>query len=271
MPVELGSFDIIIGMDLLAKYQAVIVCAEKIVRIPCGNETLIVHGDGSNWGNKTRLNIISCTKMQKYYLEDYRSSTELHKWNPKLLDTWSEKTLATVTLSGLAPPKMKELSDQLKELSEKVFIRPNSSPWGAPVLLFKKRDGSFRMCIDYQELNKLTMKNRYPFPNASLPQTDGQSEKDYSNSEDRCGHCCDRLWKGREVSFTCLCWANFGEVLLTVQKIDSKDDQKKVIQIKQRIKATRESTKDLRRFKAKADGISSGDMSYASKFALEKE
>nr|GFB43091.1 reverse transcriptase domain-containing protein [Tanacetum cinerariifolium] len=65
MPVELGSFDAIIGMDWLAKYQAVIVCAEKIVRIPWGNETLIIHGDGSNRGNATRLSIISCTKTEK--------------------------------------------------------------------------------------------------------------------------------------------------------------------------------------------------------------
>nr|GEV83911.1 putative reverse transcriptase domain-containing protein [Tanacetum cinerariifolium] len=64
----------------------------------------------------------------------------------------------------LAPFEMKELSDQLQELSDKGFVRPSSSPWGALVLFFKKKDGSFRMCIDYQELNKLTVKNRYPLP-----------------------------------------------------------------------------------------------------------
>nr|GEX81166.1 putative reverse transcriptase domain-containing protein [Tanacetum cinerariifolium] len=64
----------------------------------------------------------------------------------------------------LAPSEMKELAEQLKELSDKRFIRPSSSPWGAPVLLVKKKDGSFRMCIDYRELNKLTVKNRYLLP-----------------------------------------------------------------------------------------------------------
>ncbi|GJX23076.1 putative reverse transcriptase domain-containing protein [Tanacetum coccineum] len=59
---------------------------------------------------------------------------------------------------------MKELLEQLQELSDKAFIRPNSSPWGAPVLFVKKKDGSFQMCIDYQELSKLTVKNRYPLP-----------------------------------------------------------------------------------------------------------
>ncbi|GKE47336.1 putative reverse transcriptase domain-containing protein [Tanacetum coccineum] len=64
----------------------------------------------------------------------------------------------------LAPSEMKELSEQLQELFDKGFIRPGSSLWGAPVLFVKKKDGSFKMCIDYRELNKLTVKNRYPLP-----------------------------------------------------------------------------------------------------------
>ncbi|GKF85081.1 hypothetical protein Tco_0249979 [Tanacetum coccineum] len=62
----------------------------------------------------------------------------------------------------LAPSEMQELSNQLQELAERGFIRPSTSPWGAPVLFVKKKNGSFRMCIDYRELNKLTVKNRYP-------------------------------------------------------------------------------------------------------------
>ncbi|GJR81159.1 putative reverse transcriptase domain-containing protein [Tanacetum coccineum] len=64
----------------------------------------------------------------------------------------------------LALSEMKELSEQLQELSNKGFIRPSSSPWGALVLFVKKKDGSFRMCIDYRELNKLIVKNHYPLP-----------------------------------------------------------------------------------------------------------
>ncbi|GKC82470.1 putative reverse transcriptase domain-containing protein, partial [Tanacetum coccineum] len=64
----------------------------------------------------------------------------------------------------LAPSELEDLSGQLKELQDKGLIRPSSSPWGAPVLFVKKKDWSFRMCIDYRELNKLTIKNRYPLP-----------------------------------------------------------------------------------------------------------
>nr|GEX88212.1 reverse transcriptase domain-containing protein [Tanacetum cinerariifolium] len=69
MPVEMGSFDVIIGMDWLSRYQAVIVCADNIVRIPWGRKTLIFHGDGSNPEHETQLNIISCAKTHKYMLK----------------------------------------------------------------------------------------------------------------------------------------------------------------------------------------------------------
>ncbi|GJV92999.1 putative reverse transcriptase domain-containing protein [Tanacetum coccineum] len=201
LPIELGSFDVIIGMDWLSKYHAVIDCAEKIVRIPWGNETLIIHGDGSKQGNGTRLNIISCTKTHKYLLKGHHvflasitaKETEDRSGEKRLEDVPIVQDFPEVfpeELPGLpptrqvefqidlipgaapvarapyrlAPSEMKELSEQLQELSDKGFIRPSSSPWGAPVLFVKKKDGSFRMCIDYRELNKLTVKNRYPLP-----------------------------------------------------------------------------------------------------------
>ena len=64
----------------------------------------------------------------------------------------------------MSPTELKELKVQLQELLDKGFIRPSFSPWGAPVLLVKKKDGSFRLCIDYRELNKVTVKNKYPLP-----------------------------------------------------------------------------------------------------------
>ncbi|GJS95366.1 putative reverse transcriptase domain-containing protein [Tanacetum coccineum] len=70
----------------------------------------------------------------------------------------------------LAPSEMKELSKQLKELSDKGFIRPSSSPWGAPVLFVKKKDGSFQMCIDYWELNKLMLQGSSAYSKIDLSQ-----------------------------------------------------------------------------------------------------
>ncbi|GKA03724.1 putative reverse transcriptase domain-containing protein [Tanacetum coccineum] len=161
---ELGSFNVIIGMDWLAKYHVVSVCAEKIVRIPWGKETLIVRGNGSDRGNETRLNITSCTKTQKYMLKGCHvflahvttKKTEDKSEGKQLEDVPIVRDFLEVILKDfqvpyrLAPSEMKELS--------------SSSPWGASVLFVKKKDGSFRMCVDYRELNKLTIKNRYPLP-----------------------------------------------------------------------------------------------------------
>nr|GEU60803.1 putative reverse transcriptase domain-containing protein [Tanacetum cinerariifolium] len=168
MLAELSSFYIIIGMDWLARYQAVIVCAEKIVRIPWRSETLIIHGDGSNQGNKARLNIISCTKTHKYMLEGCH--VFLAHVTTKETEDKTEK---------------KQLKD---ELSDKGFITPSSTPRGAPVFFVKKKDGSFRMCINYQELNKLTVKNRYPLPRIDDLFDQLQGSRVYSKIDLRSGY-----------------------------------------------------------------------------------
>ncbi|GJW26628.1 putative reverse transcriptase domain-containing protein [Tanacetum coccineum] len=153
---ELVSLNVIIGMDWLAKYQAVIVCAEKIVRIPWGNETLIVRVE------EKRLEDVPIVKdFLKVFPEDLSGipPTRQVEFQIDLVPSASPVARAPYRL---APSEMKELSEQLKELSNKGFIRPSSSPWGAPVLFVKKKDASFRMCIGYHELNKLTVKNHYP-------------------------------------------------------------------------------------------------------------
>nr|GEU39840.1 hypothetical protein [Tanacetum cinerariifolium] len=192
MPVRVGSFNVIIGMDWLRKCQAVIMCDEKLVRVPYGNETLIFHDDGSNDRKESRLTIISCLKAQEYMVKgcqifDFSGLPPVRpvEFQIKLIPGPAPIARA---LYRLAPSEMKELTEQLQELFDKGFIRPSSLPWGAPVLFVKKKDGSFRMCIDYWELNKLTIKNRYPLPriNDLFDQLQGSSI--YSKIDLRSGY-----------------------------------------------------------------------------------
>ncbi|GJS91129.1 putative reverse transcriptase domain-containing protein [Tanacetum coccineum] len=160
MPVELGSFDAIIGMDWLAKYQAIIVCAEKIVLFLAHVTT----NEVEDKSEKKRLEDVPIVRdFPEVFPEDLPGlpPTRQVEFQIDLIPGAAPVARAPYRL---APSEMKELSEQLKELSDKGFIRPSSSPWGAPVLFVKKKDGSFRMCIDYRELNKLTVKNRYPLP-----------------------------------------------------------------------------------------------------------
>ncbi|GJR64977.1 putative reverse transcriptase domain-containing protein [Tanacetum coccineum] len=156
MPVELGSFDAIIGnVTRLKKYM------EK------GFPIFLAHVTAKEVEDKS----------EKKRLEDVpivRDFPEVFPEDLPGLPPTRQVEFQIDLIPGVAPvarapyrlalSEMKELSEQLKELSDKGFIRPNSSLWGALVLFVKKKDGSFRMCIDYRELNKLMVKNHYPLP-----------------------------------------------------------------------------------------------------------
>ncbi|GJZ12300.1 putative reverse transcriptase domain-containing protein [Tanacetum coccineum] len=199
MPVELGSFDVIIGMDWLAKYHALIVCDEKVVRIPYGDEVLIIRGDNCDSGSK--LNIISCTRTHKYiekgcqvYLAQVTSKKAGDKSEEKRLEDVSivrefpevfpedlpglpparqvqfqidlVPGAAPVARASyrLAPAEMQELSTQLQELSDRGFIRPSSSPWGAPVLLSRGKKRKRWFFLDVYRLpvySKIDLRSGY--------------------------------------------------------------------------------------------------------------
>ena len=87
-----------------------------------------------------------------------------HRSDPFLIELEPGTAPLSKSLYRMAPAEMAELKKQLEELLDKGFIRPSSSPWGAPVLFVKKKDGSMRLCIDYRGLNRVTGKNKYPLP-----------------------------------------------------------------------------------------------------------
>nr|GEY64437.1 putative reverse transcriptase domain-containing protein [Tanacetum cinerariifolium] len=179
--------------DELVERDALIVYGRKEVHVPYKNKTLVVKSESS----VSRLKVISCIKARKYIERGSQlfiaQLTEKKPAKKQLQDVPVICNFPKVFLDDLpgfppprqvefkiepipgvaavarapyrlAPSELKELSDQLKELSEKGFIRLSFSSWGALVLFVKKKDISFRMCIDYRELNKLTVKNRYPLP-----------------------------------------------------------------------------------------------------------
>nr|GEU91394.1 putative reverse transcriptase domain-containing protein [Tanacetum cinerariifolium] len=171
MPIELGSFDFI-----------------------------IVQGDEGDYGEKSKLGIISCTKTQKYIKRGcliFLAKVIKKEAEDKL----KEKQLEDVPtvrdfpeffpedFPGLPPTRQVEIQiDLLQELSDKGFIRPSSSHWGAPVLFVKKKDGSFQMCINYRKLNKLTEKNRYLLSRIDDLFDQLQGSRVYSKIDPRSGY-----------------------------------------------------------------------------------
>ncbi|KAL8105647.1 hypothetical protein AgCh_029446 [Apium graveolens] len=192
IPFKLGEFDIILGMDWLSKHDAQIDCRNKKVMVKMPDERIVTFKGQKQV--KKFLTMIQAKKLLRQGCEHFVAyvidrSQEPAKLEDILIvnefpDVFPEELLGlppdreiefaidlapgTEPVSKapyrMAPVEMKELAKQLQELLEKGVIKPSVSPWGAPVLFVKKKDGSMRLYIDYRELNKLTIKNKYLLP-----------------------------------------------------------------------------------------------------------
>ncbi|KAA3490754.1 DNA/RNA polymerases superfamily protein [Gossypium australe] len=193
MELPFGEFDLILGMDWLVKYQANLDCAAKrmVLKTAEGDEVVMI-GDRRNYLS----NVVSALKAERMVkkgceaylvricaLEAKESVVEVRTVG-EFADVFPEELpglppdrevefgidllpgTAPVSIAPyrMAPKELVELKAQIQELLDRGFIQPSISPWGAPVLFVKKKDGSMRMCIDYRQLNKLTIKNKYPLP-----------------------------------------------------------------------------------------------------------
>ncbi|TYK31665.1 ty3-gypsy retrotransposon protein [Cucumis melo var. makuwa] len=192
--LDMHDFDVILGMDWLAANHASIDCFLKEVAF---NPPLMASFKFKGEGSRSLPKVISAMRASKLLsrgtwsilasvvdtrevdvslssepvVRDYPDvfPEELPGLPPhREIEFAIELVLGTLPISRapyrMAPIELKELEVQLQELLNEGFIRPSVSPWGAPVLFVKKKDGSIRLCIDYREFNKVTVKNKYPLP-----------------------------------------------------------------------------------------------------------
>jgi hypothetical protein len=175
--LESKSIDVILGMDWLSKHKVLIDCAKKFVKLtnPEGKEMEFVI--------ETVVTTKGVANRAKVKQLDARQGSEVPVVN-EFPDVFPEELLGMPpdrdikfvielkpgttpiykTPYRMATPELVELKEHIKELLEKGFIRPSSSPWGIPVIFVLKKDGTQRLCMDYHALNEVTVKNKYPLP-----------------------------------------------------------------------------------------------------------
>ena len=188
------EFDVILGMDWLSRHRAIVDCRMKRVTLRTSDDSEVIFiGERPNHlsnvisaavarkmvrkGCEAYLAYMIDTVQARPSVSDIPTVSDSPDVFPEefpglppqreiefAIDVVPGATPASVTPYRMAPLELKELKLQLQELLDKGFIRPSVSPWGAPVLFVKKKDGTLRLCVDYRQLNKLTVKNKYPLP-----------------------------------------------------------------------------------------------------------
>jgi hypothetical protein len=164
--------NIILGMDWLRKYDRVILCAKREIRLTKEDGTIVEFNAAIQAKQVNLLN-----KVQGTSLNEIRIAQEYPDVFPDDLPGMSpdrDIDFIIELLPGMPPiskrpyrmpvNELVELKKQIAELQSKEVIRPSSSPWGAPMLFVEKKDGTQQMCVDYRSLNEVTIKNKYPLP-----------------------------------------------------------------------------------------------------------
>ncbi|KAH0694961.1 hypothetical protein KY285_022058 [Solanum tuberosum] len=192
--LDMVDFDVILGMDWLHACYASLDCRTRTVKFQFPNEPVIMWSSSSTVPKGRFISYLKARKLVSkgciYQLvRVHDSSVEIPHFQsvpivrefPEVfpddlpgippereidfgIDLIPDTRPISIPPYRMAPAELKELKEQLKDLLEKGFIRPSVSPWGAPILIVRKKDGSLRMCIDYRQLNKVTIKNKYPLP-----------------------------------------------------------------------------------------------------------
>ena len=186
--LDIHDFDVILGMDWLSRHHATVDCYKKEVRFCRPGETEIVfYGLRKTLPNNIMTAMKASKMLQKSYhgylayaIEVRDGGSRLEEFTDVLpedlpgippdreIDFQIELAFGTKPISKapyrMAHLELKELKVQMEELVNKGFFRPSTSPWGAPILFVKKKDGSLRLCINYRDLNKVTIRNQYPLP-----------------------------------------------------------------------------------------------------------
>ena len=192
--LDIHDFDVILGMDWLSRHHATVDCYRKEVRLCRPGQTEVVfYGLRKTLPNSIMTAIKANKMLRKSYPGYLAYAIEVRDSGSRLEDIPVVREFSDVFLHDLlgiprdreidfhielapgtepifkvpykmAPLELKELKVQMEELVSKGFVRQSTSPWVAPVLFVKKKDGSLRLCIDYRELNKVTIRNQYPLP-----------------------------------------------------------------------------------------------------------
>ncbi|XP_038889215.1 uncharacterized protein LOC120079100 [Benincasa hispida] len=155
IPLDLLEFDSILGMDFMGKYHATIDCYKREVAF---------RKPGKQEDEKLKPEEVPVVQEFLDVFPEKLSGLPPDRDLEFVIDLIPGMASILYASYRMAPAELKELKVQLQELVDKGYVRPNVSSWGAPVLFEKKKYGSFRLCIDYRQLNKVTIRNKYPLP-----------------------------------------------------------------------------------------------------------